>query len=465
VDASGAAYLTGETWSYNFPTTPGAFQTQQGLGFCDWPPVVCPDAFVTQLNPRGNGLVYATYLGGANRDYGYAIALDATGAAYITGHTYGDFPVTPGAFQTTFGGDRDAFVTKLNATGSALGYSTYLGGDWDDYGEGITVDATGSAYAVGFTRSPSFPTTAGAFQPTCGGGYLVPCEDAFVTKLNLMGSGLVYSTFLGGEDTEAADGVAVDRDGEAYITGDTQSMHFPTTPGAFQTNLAGSYDVFVTKLNASGTGLIYSTFLGGNNYERGTSITVDASGAAFITGITGSSNFPITPGAFQTIHRGGDDAFVLKLNATGSGLVYSTFLGGNQWDDSQAITGDTSGVATVTGLTRSSDFPTTPGAFQTTCGGGSCYPYNDAFVTKLNASGSALVYSTFLGGTGSDTGRGVAVDTNGVAYITGSTWSDDFPVTPGAFQTTPQGSVDSFVTKLEMTLTPRLYLPLILNGG
>jgi hypothetical protein len=356
-------------------------------------------------------------------------------------------------------------VTKLNATGSALGYSTYLGGDWDDYGEGITVDATGSAYAVGFTRSPSFPTTAGAFQPTCGGGHLVPCEDAFVTKLNLMGSGLVYSTFLGGEDTEAAYGVAVDRDGEAYITGDTESMHFPTTPGAFQTNLAGRTDAFVTKLNASGTGLIYSTFLGGNNYDRGTGITVDASGAASITGNTQSLNFPVTPGAFQATCGGGGfgcyDVFITKVSPAGSTLIYSTFLGGSDYDESNR-----NGIAVidemiyVAGSTSSLNFPTTPGAFQTNYAG-----YGDAFVVKLDLVTGLLAYSTLLGGRYGDGASGVAVDTSGLAHITGSTWSDDFPITPGAFQTTPQGSVDSFVTKLEMTLTPRLYLPLILNGG
>lgn len=281
----------------------------------------------------------------------------------------------------------------------------------------------------------------------------------------------------------------MDGDGDAYVTGDTSSTNFPTTPGAFQTTLAGWTDVFVTQLNATGSGLAYSTFLGGDNYDHSTVIAVDVSGAAFVTGITESSNFPTTPGAFQTTFAGGwTDAFVTKLNQMGSGLVYSTFLGGS--DDESTNYGPTIAVeaeaAYVTGYTYSSDFPITPGAFQTTCGG--CPNTNDTFITKLNMTGSTLLYSTFLGGSGPDAGQGIAVDGSGVAYVTGGTWSDDFPITPGGFQTTRQGQVDSFVTKLEMILNPltptptatptstptitptpspaayRVYLPLILNA-
>jgi hypothetical protein len=459
VDAGGAAYVMGETWSwYDFPVTPGAFQTQSGGGSCNWPPELCPDAFVAKLNPTGSGLVYATYLGGNQRDYGYDIAVDASGAAYITGYTYGNYPVTEGAFQTAFGGDRDAFVTKLNPTGSALAYSTYLGGSWDEYGNGITVDASGSAYAVGFTRSVSFPTTAGAFQPVCGGGHLVPCVDAFLTKLNAAGSGLVYSTFVGGSDNDYANSVSVDGNGAAYLTGETYSSNFPTTPGAYQAALAGWTDVFVTKLNASGSALVYSTYIGGNDYDTGYAIAFNTDGSAYLTGYTYSTDYPTTQAAFQTTCGScpaDSDAFVTKVDAMGSDLIYSTFLGGNEWDNSFDIASDASGAAYVTGFTRSSNFPTTPGAFQTTCGGGSCYPYNDAFVTKLNGLGSALDYSTLLGGAAGETGYSINVDTSGIAYVTGSMGANNnFPITPGAFQTTPQGGSDGFVTKLEMVADP-----------
>jgi hypothetical protein len=491
VDAEGAAYITGETWSwYDFPTTPGAFQTHSGGGSCNWPPEVCPDAFVAKLNATGSGLVYATYLGGTNRDAGGDIVVDASGAAYLSGYTYGGFPVTPGAFQTTFGGGicwgggpcPDAFAAKLSADGSALVYSTYLGGDWEDYGGATAVDASGNAYQVGTAGSTNFPTTPGAFQTTCGG-------DAFVTKLNAVGSALVYSTCLGGGNSDGAASVAVDAAGDAYVTGQTYSTNFPTTPGAYQATLAGWSDVFVTKLNASGSALLYSTYIGGNNFDSGFASALDTDGSTYLTGYTTSTDYPTTPGAFQTMCGGcpnANDAFVTKLDAAGSALTYSTFLGGIERENGLDIASDASGAAYVTGFSLSSNFPTTPGAFQTTYGGS-----GDVFVTKLNATGSGLAYSTFLGGSGGDLAYSIALDTSGVAYMTGF-GSPGFPITAGAFQTTPQGGADGIVTKLELVTNPltptptltstplptptptvtatpimwpyRLYLPLILHS-
>jgi hypothetical protein len=317
-------------------------------------------------------LAYSTYLGGNTNgfppgDQGNGIAVDALGNAYVTGSTVSsNFPITAGGFQTTYGGgDSDAFVSKLNTAGSALVYSTYLGGNgrYGDVGRGIAVDASGSAYVTG-SAAQNFPTTPGAFQPTysLGRGCSPLCPHAFVTKLNASGSGLVYSTYLQGtDDFDPGSGIAVDASGDAYVTGSTLSLDFPTTSGAFQTTLGGGVDAYVTKLNPAGSALVYSTYLGGSGFDVGSAIAVDASGNTYVTGGT-IGGFPITPGAFQTAFPGGElDAFVSKLNASGSALVYSTYLGGSGTGDvGRGIAVDPSENAYVTGRTESSDFPTTP---------------------------------------------------------------------------------------------------------
>jgi hypothetical protein len=399
-------------------------------------------------------LTYSTYLGGPGEDDGYGIALDAAGNAYVTGYTAStNFPTTPGAFQTAYGGDTyNAFVTKLNPTGTALVYSTYLRGALLDEGYGIAVDAAGNAYVTGETSSKNFPTTAGAFQTTYGSlGY----SDAFVTKLNPTGTALVYSTYLGGTSNDRGSGIAVDAAGNAYVTGSTASANFPTTAGAFQTSYGGNVNAFVTKLNPTGTALVYSTYLGGTGGDGGDGIAVDAAGNAYVTGSTQSANFPTTAGAYQSVGATGV-TFVTKLNPTGTALVYSTYLGGTGGDYGDGIAVDAAGNAYVTGYTASTNFPTTPGAFQMSYGGGSGGSY-DAFVTKLNPTGTALVYSTYLGGAGDDRGSGIAVDAAGNAYVTGYTSSANFPITAGALQTSFGGNYDAFVTKLNPTGTALVY--------
>jgi hypothetical protein len=437
VDGSGNAYITGYTNSTDYAVTAGTFQTTYGGGSYD--------VFVTKLNASGSAVVYSTYIGGSSVDSGYGIAVDGSGNAYITGYTNStDYDVTVGAFQTTYGGGiYDVFVTKLNASGSGLDYSTYIGGSGWDEGRGIALDGSGNAYVTGMTNSSDYVVTAGAFQTTYGGG-----GDVFVTKLNASGSGLVYSTYIGGTNEDSGYGIAVDGSGNVYVTGSTNSIDYAVTAGVLQTSLGGSYDVFVTKLNTSGSGLLYSTYIGVSGDEYGNGIAVDGIGNAYVTGQAGN-NFVVTGGAFQTSFGGSYDVFVTKLNASGSAVVYSTYIGGNGYEYGYGIAVDGSGNVYVTGSTNSLDYDVTAGAFQTTNEGN----YN-VFVTKLNASGSGLVYSTYIGGSNFDYGKGIALDGSGNAYITGQTQSTDYDVTTGAFQTTyGGGTYDVFVTKLNMSVT------------
>ena len=448
VDTAGNAYVTGSTSSIDFPTTAGAFDTTyHGPGSGSF-----PDVFVTKLNPSGSALVYSTYIGSSGDDIGHGIAVDAAGNAYVTGYTCcaTGFPTTPGAFQTASGGASDIFVTKLDPAGSGLVYSTYLGGSSYEVGVGIAVDSSGNAYVTGTTSSPNFPTTPGAFQAAFAGGRSNQegqnPSDAYVTKLNATGSALVYSTYLGGEGNDRSQAIALDATGSVFVTGFTDSLLFPTTPGAFRPASDG-LSAYVTKVNPAGSGLAYSTYLGGNS--QGMGIAVDTQGNAYVTGDAGAG-FPTTVGAYQPVSASG--IFVAKMNSAGSALVYSTYLADSE-SHSTGIAVDMLANAYVAGWTTSTSFPTTAGALQPTFGGGSS---SDGFVTKLNPGGSALVYSTYLGGSADDSINGIAVAANGDTYVTGSTYaggatSNDFPTTAGAFQPIFVGgqfTSDAFVAKI-----------------
>ena len=417
VDAAGNAYVTGNTPSFDFPTTAGAFQpTARGRGF------------LTKLDPTGSALVYSTYLNINGGGEGGAVAVDTDGNAYVTG---------------------SGFVAKLDPAGAALIYSILFNGS----GNGVALDADRNAYVTGIA-GPNFQTTIGAFQTTFAGD-----QDAFVMKIDPTGSAPVYATYLGGNTYDWGFGIAVDSGGNAYVAGMTFSANFPTTAGAFQP--AGSGGAFVTKLNPSGSALVYSTYLGVGGGANG--IAVDAAGSAYVTGSAGQ-NFPTTAGAFQTTFGGrlafGGDAFVTKLDPSGSALVYSTYLGGSGTDEGKSIAVDAAGNAYVTGSTNLPSFPTTPDAFQRCCGGG--FNGSGAFFTKLNPTGSALVYSTFIDGNDFDAGLGIAVDPNGNAYITGSSNSTRFPTTAGSFQPGLAGLIccqrppaDAFVVKfIEDNIAP-----------
>jgi hypothetical protein len=379
VDVAGSAYVTGSTSSSTFPITGGAYQSSLGQ-------VTHTGAFVTKLSPAGNALVYSTFLSGTGSggvaDYGQGIAVDRAGNAYVTGYTTStNFPTTSGAAQTNYGGGGDLFVTKLNPAGSALVFSTYLGGSGQDGASsavtgspaGIAVDALGSAYVASVSTSSNFPTTAGAFRTSLSG-----TQDAVVVKLNPSGSAWAYATYLGGSGTDAADAIAVDKQGRAYVTGWTQSTNFPTSSGAYQSSLAGTQNVFIARLNASGSALEYGTYLGGNGTDAGNGVAVDSSNNAYVVGVTSSTNFP-TVSAYQSSNAGGNDAFVARLADGGSTLAWSSYLGGGGNDQANAVALDADSNIVLTGQTTSSNFPTAS-AFQSSNGG---VNNNDAFVTRF----------------------------------------------------------------------------------
>jgi photosystem II stability/assembly factor-like uncharacterized protein len=329
--------------------------------------------------------------------------------------------------------------TRTLVIDPVLSYSSLMGGNANEDGRGIAIDAAGNAYVTGQTSSANFPTVAGSYDTTFGGA-----TDVFVTKLSADGSSVIYSSYLGGVRDDQGNQIAFDSGGNVYVTGWTTSDDFPVTPGAYQSTLHGTFNrsnAFITKLNSNGSALIFSTYLGGAGSptdiggDEGNGIDFDSQGNVYVAGSTLSKDFPTTPGAFQPTAPPSSfsDGFVTKLNNLGTALVYSTYLGGLSDDRATAIKITPSGEAVVTGSTQSSDFPTTPGAFQTTYGGptGSGFDFGDAFVTRLNGQGTALVYSTYLGGKGDDGANSLALGSSEEVFLTGTTRSVDFPTTVG----------------------------------
>ena len=452
VDSGGNAVVTGNTSSLDFPTANAAQPTAPGND----------DHFVTKLSANGSTLVYSTYLGGTlgeGANLG-AVALDAAGNAYVAGNTFSaDFPTTPGAYQTALNnpgqgfGSFDGYIVKLSPAG-AIVYSTFLGGSFFDDISTIDVDSSGNVYVAGATQSSDFPTQ-NAIKTTQ--------DDSFVTKLNATGSALVYSTYFGGNHHDIPEGIAVDSAGNAYVTGLTRSTDFPIV-NAFQTAIDPTEclpglrcgDAFLTKINATGSDFVYSTYLGGNERDRGNDVEVDAFGSAYIVGDTLSTNFP-TASPLQAVNAGAEDLFIAKVAASGSSLVFSTYLGGTEREGpgfindhivGAGIAVDGAGDVYVAGVTRSADFPSLD-AFQAFAN--SSNPTDaQAFVTKLNASGSSLTYSTAINPPLDISAQAdVAIDLVGGAYIAGGVGGGGYPTTANAAQPAyGGGTFDAFVAKL-----------------
>ena len=427
IDSAGNSYVTGVTGSTNFPTTLGALQTSL-LG--------SNDAFVVKLDSTGTALVYSTYLGGSDVDLGNSIAVDSSGNVYLVGQTVStDFPISAGAFQTTPGGDGDAFVTKLSGDGATLVYSTLLGGSASDQGTGIAVDAAGAAYVTGTTSSTDFPTT-NPLQAAIAGS-----SDAFVTEVSPDGTSLIYSTFLGGTDSDAGADIVLDSAQDAFVTGTTNSTDFPVL-SPYQTANAGGSDGFITKINAGGSALRWSTYLGGSGQDVPRAMALDSSGNVYVVGQTGSANFP-KANPLQS-YLLATDAFVTELDAGGATLLFSTLLGGSGQERASAVAVDSAGNVYVTGLTDSPDFPTLAGSLQTSTAGAV-----DAFVVKaapadqpaLNFAPTALTFPDQSVNTIS-LSQNVLLRNMGSAALTiaSVTVSGDFVQTNNCFGTVPGGS-------------------------
>ncbi len=401
------------------------------------------DAFIAKLDPAGSQLVYSSYLGSSGDDVGYAIAVDAGGSAYVAGYTAAADFNTVSPLQPAYRGDFDAFVAKVNAAGTALDYSTYLGGSSGDIALSIDVDAMGQAVLTGFTTSTDF-NTQNPLQNAPRGGL-----EGFVSKIAANGSALVYSTYLGGSDDDRCNGVVVDAAGRVYITGATSSNDL-TTVNPLQDQLNGVSDLLVTVINPQGSGIEFSTYLGGKGLESGRAIAVNTAGDIYLTGETSSTDYPVM-NPIQAANTGGVEVFVTRIKAGGSELTWSTYLGGGRSDSAYGLAVDGAGNALVTGSTDSLDFNINNAQQGNNLGG------LDAFVSKISSDGTMLDYSTYLGGSGIDLALRVAVDTVGNAYLTGLTAAADFPV-KNPWQPRNAGDRDAFVAKINSNGTSFAYV-------
>jgi len=408
--------------------------------------ITLPNGYQKEHTLRIDPLVYSTYLGGSSQDEGFSIAVDGNENILVTGITYStNFPTTVGAGDTTANGDVDCFITKMDSTLSQILFGTYLGGSSGDYVCNLAIDNNGGVFVTGYTFSSNFPHYA-----LLGVGGTGNC---FVSHINILGSQLLFSTLLGGSSDQEGDGIACDGSSGVFVAGSTTSSNFPVTASAYDVTYNStdqSTDGIVFHLDSTGTNLIYSTFLGGSHGDGCIDVVTDDSGGIIVAGSTFSSDFPTTPGAFdRTFHV----AFITHLNHTGSQLVYSTFLGGNGNDGIWKIAKSETGGILITGLTNSTDFPTTTGCFDSTYNGG----MYDCFISYLNDSGSQLISSSYLGGSDDDVARSIVYDGSGGCFVAGYTPSDNFPTTPNAYCTSYNGGMDGFLAHLNFNNSQLLY--------
>ncbi len=424
-DSAGNVYTTGQTASFDFPLS------DAGTGVRTTRAV-----FVTKMSADASHILFTTILASTGNDCGQGLALDGSGNIWVAGIAGSSgFPTTMNALHSASNGGQDAFVAKLDPTGR-LSYATYLGGSGTDAGMGIAVDQTG-VYVAGYTGSTNFPITQGAPQTTFQGGFF----DAFLLKLNLPGSALLYSTYLGGLGNDTAAAIAVDGKGDACVAGQTASSSLPLS-NAIQSNYGGNGDILLGCLNSAGTAWNLLTYLGGSGPDAATAIALDSSGNIYLTGTTYSPNFPVSSGAYQAAPQGDYDAFAVKLNPTGTAIVFSTLLGGSGSDSGTAIAIGASGAVWVAGYTSSVNFPATVSPGFT--------GYYDGFITELSSDGTSLPFASYLGGSGDDRCLAMALSGSIGPIIVGMTGSVDFPATAGVVRSSSPTPYNAFVSRVNL---------------
>jgi len=453
VKENGEIIVVGITGSSDFPSTPGLYDPTHN-GAQDW--------FVSCFNPDGSQLLWSTFIGGSDNDWIYDVEITESGDIVLAGMTFSsDFPTTPGAFDTTFEGWCEGVLVKMEADGTDLIYSTFLGGNNNEWILQLALNDSDLPIVGGYTASNDFPTTAGAFDESFNGVY-----DAFVTCMNENGTDLIYSTYIGGSSQEGNDvfadvtklkymGLDIHSSGDVIIGGTTKSNDFPVTTDAYDTTANGGRDGFVLRLNSTGSDLVYSTYLGGSNMESTDAIIVDEMGVVTVSGGTYSPNYPTTPGAYDSTYNGNTDVCLTVLNADGTDLLYSTFIGGNDYEFTNALEQVESGSIIITGW-GGFGFPVTPQAYDTTYNGHA----NDMFLALFNPQGNGeddLEYSTFLGTSETEQptyGVKLINNTPGILnFVTGGyTSGADFPITPGAYDTTYNGSYDAVLFQFGLSI-------------
>lgn len=438
VDEAGNAFTTGYTQSPSFPTDTVPFNPQHGI-----------DVYIAKFAPDGKTADYIIWINALNalyEDQGYALAINNQGEAFVTGQTRSPefclfFGTIPG-YDPTYNLNSDAFALKVSADGTTIDYCTFLGGDDWDIGRAIAVDNQNNAYITGGTWSTNLTTTPNAYDPSQNGA-----RDGYLVKLDPTGTQLLYATYLGGENQEEVRGIAVDEASYIHLAGWTNSADFPATPDAYEPTYQGEFDAFLFTFAPNGQ-RHYATYLGGSGEDRAMNLAISADSYTYVQGYTTSADFYTTTTAYDPTYNGGYDTFLLKLNPAGNNLAFATYLGGSSNDEGYGLAVDVVGAAYLVGQTDSTDFPTTTLAFSPHLNGG-----RDAFVAQLDPTGSTLLYGSYLGGSDTDRANAIAATYQGEAYTTGTTVSPNFPVTPGAYDTTPNGDYDAFITKLAVAET------------
>jgi len=436
VAPDGSVFVSGWSKSANYPTTTGVYDPTNNGNM---------DAFISKLDGSLSNLLASTYLGGNGDDNLQLSALDAGGNVHVAGFTYSaNFPTTPGAYDLSYNGSRDGFISKLDNDLTNLLASTYTGGSAEENPRGLALDAATNVYVAGWSDSTDYPTTPGAFDPSHNGN-----KDAFVSKLDNDLTSLLASTYLGGSEYDRGLILALDGSGNAYICGESYSSNYPTTFGAFATNNAGSRDTVVSKLDGALTNLLASTYIGGRYNEQGLGISLDAAGNVYVSGWSASDDYPTTPGTYDVVFNGDRDGVVSKLDKNLTNLLASTYLGGSGTDwFAHGIELDAKDNVYVAGYSDSADYPTTPLVYCPTNSGDV-----DVIISKLDNSLSNLLASTYLGGTSNEYATVLALDAAGNVYISGVTASENYPTSPGAYDSTLNGTGTVMISKLDADLS------------